>query len=112
MGQKLGPTSAAARPKLKQEVNVPHGLDGIRVDDLLVLFTFRLVVTAMMNELHLLENGRLCFGLSPRSLRGSVCQHTLPDSPAPSSNILISFFAMARSRFSWLSIWSLPGGGE
>lgn len=34
--------------------------------------------------------------------------YTFPDSPAPSSNILISFFAIMRSRFSWFSISSLP----
>lgn len=33
---------------------------------------------------------------------------TLPDSPAPSSSILISFLAISRSRFSWFSISSLP----
>lgn len=35
-------------------------------------------------------------------------RQTLPDSPAPSNSILISFFAIIRSRFSWLSISSLP----
>jgi len=35
-------------------------------------------------------------------------RQTLPDSPAPSNSILISFFAIIRSRFSWLSIASLP----
>ena len=38
--------------------------------------------------------------------------HTLPDSPEPSNNILISFFAMTLSRLSWFSISSLPEVGS
>lgn len=36
---------------------------------------------------------------------------TLPDSPAPSNNILISFLASILSRLSWFSISSLPVEG-
>jgi hypothetical protein len=35
-------------------------------------------------------------------------ERTFPDSPAPRSNILISFLANMRSLLSWLSISSLP----
>lgn len=35
----------------------------------------------------------------------------MPDSPAPKSNILISFLANMRSFLSWFSISSLPGSG-
>lgn len=36
--------------------------------------------------------------------------HTLPDSPAPSKSIFISFLAIIRSRLSWFSISSFPRG--
>ena len=49
------------------------------------------------------EGGSIC-GLSGK-LRDVL---TLPDSPAPSKSILISFLAMMRSFLSWLSISSFP----
>lgn len=46
--------------------------------------------------------GRYEFG------RGNRDDITLPDSPAPSRSILISFLAIIRSFLSWLSISSFP----
>jgi len=76
----------------------PHGLDGIRIDDFLVRLAFLLIVTTVMNKLHLLEDSRLASGQG-RSCQTEVFQEwqisrlTFPDSPAPSNNILISFLA-------------------
>ena len=51
------------------------------------------------------------YGGKTFSPRWSGCEfkrRTLPDSPNPNINILISFFAVSLSLFSWLSISSLP----
>jgi hypothetical protein len=75
--------------------NGPHRLDGIRVDDLLVRFSFLFIVPSVMNEFHLLQDRRLWVD----AVNGAVSdvtlgeRLTLPDSPAPSKSILISFFA-------------------
>ena len=60
--------------------------------------------------------GFICFStvvyrreaFSPRWLGCRFDQRTLPDSPAPNSYILTSFFAISLSLLSWLSILSLP----
>ena len=41
------------------EGDAPHGLDRVGVDDLLVRVALLLVVAAMVDEFHLLEDGRL-----------------------------------------------------
>ena len=90
--------------------NWPHRLNSVWKDNFPIRFTFWFVVASMMNKLHLLEHSWLnrkrqhLFSLSA----GKTTPLTFPDSPAPRSNILISFFAIIRSRFSWLSISSLP----
>ena len=79
--------------------NGAHGLGRVGEDDLLVRVALLVVVATMMNEFHLLEDSRLslqksvsgfCFICFPE--RGHN-KRTLPDSPAPSKSILISFFA-------------------
>jgi hypothetical protein len=37
----------------------PHGLDGVGIDDLLVRVPFLVVVTTVVDQLHLFQNGRL-----------------------------------------------------
>lgn len=39
------------------EEDIPHALDGVTEDDFLVRVSFRVVVSAMVNELHLFQNG-------------------------------------------------------
>jgi hypothetical protein len=73
----------------------PHRLDGIRVDNLLVRLSFLFIVASVMNELHLLEDRRLWGKASMEMFQTTTHEQrlTLPDSPAPSKSILISFLA-------------------
>jgi hypothetical protein len=41
--------------------DLPHGLDGVREYDFFVGLSLLLVVSAMMNEFHLFEHGRLFY---------------------------------------------------
>jgi hypothetical protein len=43
--------------------DIPHRLDGVGEDDLLVRVSLLVVVTAVVNELHLLEHGGLKKGV-------------------------------------------------
>lgn len=87
----------------------PHRLDSVRKDDFLVRVTLLVVVAAVVDEFHLLQDRRLYAGVVSNFLaRRRQWQHTFPDSPAPRSNILISFLAVMRSFLSWFSISSLP----
>jgi len=80
----------------------PHGLNRVGVNDFLVGIPFGIIVAAVMDQLHLLEDG----GLRKREVIAGVglvvdgFGLTFPDSPAPSSNILISFLAIILSRLS------------
>ena len=48
------------RGRWSTEGNIPHRLNGVGEDDLLIRVPLLLVVTAVVNELHLLEDGGLC----------------------------------------------------
>jgi hypothetical protein len=43
----------------KEKENVPHGLDSVGINDLLVSLPFWIAVAAVIDELHLLQKGRL-----------------------------------------------------
>lgn len=44
---------------LHRIIVVPHRLDGVGEDDLLVRFPFLLIITSVVNELHLLQDSGL-----------------------------------------------------
>lgn len=97
--------------KRSLQMDAPHRLDSVGEDDLLVGFPLRVIVAAVVYELHLLQNCRLRGQGRSENARSNEEKRTLPDSPAPSSSILISFLAIWRSRLSWFSIASLPVKG-
>ena len=86
-------------------------------NDFLVRLALLVVVPAVVNELHLFEYSGLqcvCARDVSRKIHGATAEEvvlTLPDSPAPRSNILISCRALALSCLSCDSISSLPGAG-
>jgi hypothetical protein len=63
------PESADAKKWGKREGDGPHGLDGVREDDLLVRVALLVVVPAVVDELHLLEYRRLYTVTSEAALR-------------------------------------------
>ena len=77
--------------------DVPHGLDSIWEDDLLVGFSFLLVAPSMMDEFHPLEDRRIRQSKSTRTERQREERQSLPDSPAPRRNSWIPFLAIIRS---------------
>ena len=55
----MNQTSKSTEMGSCQNTAIPHGLDGVGEDDLLIRVPFLLVVTPVMNELHLLQDGGL-----------------------------------------------------
>ena len=56
LGMSVGRGEERGSLKWKDE---PHGLDGVGKDDLLIRVPLLLIVSAVVNELHLLEDGGL-----------------------------------------------------
>ena len=54
LGMSVGRGEERGSLKWKDE---PHGLDGVGKDDLLIRVPLLLIVSAVVNELHLLEDG-------------------------------------------------------
>lgn len=84
-----------------------HGLDGVAEDDLLEGLALVPGVAALVDELHLLQDGRLA-GLTSSCPEVSDVRraHSQAREDVPSRSILISLRCNILSRLSWFSISS------